>query len=144
VTEHETGQAFRTGETNARRQLRLFLDQRDDPPHSGAARRDHQIKLAADGERQHAGGTGLDQAPIVDRALRPWHAVEAVEGQIERIGKRAQIIFFIDRAGGDQHPLGADADCQRALRGFGEEIVRENVRADNRFPGRTRQRRRPR
>lgn len=125
MAEHESGQTFRGRETNAPCKLRLFLDERDDPAYRGAARRNHQIKFAADREWHHAGSAGFDQPLIVDRALRPWHAVEAVEGQSKRVGKRAQVIFFTDRAGGDQHPLGADADRQRALRGLSEQVVRK-------------------
>ena len=63
----------------------------------------------------------LDQPLIVDRAVRARHAVETVEGQIERVGQPAQIIFLADRVGGDQHPLGADADRQRPLLRLGQQ-----------------------
>ena len=94
-----------------------------------AARGDHQEKFVIDRERQQAGGGGFDQAIVVERAECARRAVERLEANAERLAQCAQIGFLVERAGGDQDAVGADAEPCRPALGVLDDVAREQ-RAD--------------
>ena len=61
--------------------------------------------------------------------LRPRRAVERLEFYAEALAQRAQIGFLVQRAGGDQNAVGADAQRSRPALGVFDNVGREQ-RAD--------------
>jgi len=117
IAQRETVETLGAGETEAPCARRILLDQAHDLARRGAARSDHQIKIVIDRERQHAGGGGLDQALVIERALAAGDTVERFEFNAERVAQRAQIGFLAQFAGGDQHAVGADAQRSGSVLG---------------------------
>ena len=128
MAQHEAVEPLGGRETETARQCRIVLQQGDQPAHREPARRHHHRQFVAVGKLQQPGRCAFDQRVVVDRAARARDAVERLEGNAEALAQGLEIGLLAQMAGGDQHPVGADADRRRALPGRGDGRGRQQPR----------------
>ena len=106
----------------------LFDVRAGDPMRRHAARGDHQTKLII----RPPAASRPAAADSISRSSASGHCARAMSssgsnGTPSALGKRAQIGLFADRAGGDQHPVGADAERGRTAFGGLDRVGADNA-----------------